>query len=192
MLPRAHARRDLSSQRRLIHRAGAALGSFRVQLVVSAEVRSHVRSVPPPNRKNPATVLNAPELRGSLPPHQHERKTRAPVQSDLIVHFEQPTASPFFPGIRPCRKEEGRPCLHNGRKRRIGLPPPARSRPGRRFFRAAVVPLICATPARVWHEFGRRGDRPGALPTWQAFQLFGHSASICTESYGQLLSNGCS
>src|SRR6266576_1654447 len=101
MLPRAHARRDLSSQRRLIHRAGAAVGSFRVQLVVSAEVRSHVRSVPPPNRKNPATVLNAPELRGSVPPHQHKRKTRAPVQSDLIVHFEQPTASPFFPGIRP-------------------------------------------------------------------------------------------
>ncbi len=165
MLPRAHARRDLSSQRRLIHRAGAAVGSFRVQLVVSAEVRSHVRSVPPPNRKNPATVLNAPELRGSLPPHQHERKTRAPVQSDLIVHFEQPTASPFFPGIRPCRKEEGRPCHHNGRKRRTGLPPPARPRPGRRFFRAAVVPLICATPARVGHEFGRRGGRPGALPT---------------------------
>ena len=54
---------------------------------------------------------------------------------------------------------------HNGRKRRTGLPPPARSRPGRRFFRAAVVPLICATPARVGHEFGRRGDRPGALPT---------------------------
>src|SRR5712672_4705227 len=70
MLPRAHARGDLSSQRRLIQRAGAAVGSFRVQLVVSAEVRSHVRSVPPPNRKNPATVLNAPELRGSLPPHQ--------------------------------------------------------------------------------------------------------------------------
>src|SRR6476469_1333044 len=113
MLPRAHARRDLSSQRRLIHRAGAAVGSFRVQLVVSAEVRSHVRSVPPPTRKNPATVLNAPELRESLPPHQHERKTPAPVQSDLIVHFEQPTASPFFPGIRPCRKEEGRPCHHN-------------------------------------------------------------------------------
>src|SRR4030095_665259 len=105
MLPRAHARGDLSWQRRLIHRAGAAVGSFRVELVVSAEVRSHVRSVPPPNRKNPAIVLNAPELRGSLPPHQHERKTRAPVQSDLIVHFEQPTASPFFPGIRPCRKE---------------------------------------------------------------------------------------
>src|SRR5438067_10845852 len=165
---------------------------FRVQLVVSAEVRSHVRSVPPPSRKNPATVLNAPELRGSLPPHQHERKTRAPAQSDLIVHLEQPTASPFFPGIRPCRKEEGRPCHHNGRKRRTGLPPPARSRPGRRFFRAAVVPLICATPAPVGHEFGRRGDRPGALPTQQAFQLFGHSASICTESYGQPLSNGCS
>ena len=96
---------------------------------------------------------------------RHERKTRAPVRSDLIVRFEQPTASPFFPGIRPCRKEEGRPCHHNGRKRRTGLPPPARSRPGRRFFRAAVVPLICATPARVGHEFGRRGDRPGALPT---------------------------
>src|SRR5437764_9051160 len=96
MLPRAHARRVLSSQRRLIYRAGAAVGSFRVQLVVSAEVRSHVRSVPPPNRTNPATVLNAPELRGSLPPHRHERNTRAPVQSDLIVHFEQPTASPFF------------------------------------------------------------------------------------------------
>src|SRR6187431_1485002 len=99
MLPRAHARRDLSSQRRLIHRAGVAVGSFRVQPVVSVEVRSRVRSVPPPNRKNPVTVLNAPELRGSLPPHQHEKKTRAPVQSDLIVHFEQPTASPFFPGI---------------------------------------------------------------------------------------------
>src|ERR1044071_8455515 len=101
MLPRAHARRDLSAPRRLIHRAGAAVGSFRVQLVVSAEVRSHVRSVPPPNRKNPATVLNAPELRGSLPPHQHEPKTRAPVQSDLIVHFEQATASLFHADNRP-------------------------------------------------------------------------------------------
>src|SRR5262252_7500729 len=169
MLPRAHARRDLSLRWRLIDRAGAAVGSFRAQLFVSAGVRSHVRSVPPPNRKNPVAVLNAPTLQGFLPPHRHERRTRAPARSDLIVRFEQPTASPFFPGIRPCRKEEGRPCHRNDRKRRTGLPPPARSRPGRRFFRAAVVPLICATPARVGHEFDRRGDLLGASPTWWAF-----------------------
>src|SRR5262249_16824923 len=117
------------------------------------------------NRKNPVVVLNAPTLRGFLPPHRHERKTRAPARSDLIVHFEQPTSSPFFPGIRPCRKEEGRPCRRNDRKRRTGLLPPVRSRPARRFFRGAVVPLICATPARVGHAFDRRGDRPDALPT---------------------------
>src|SRR5215471_14414918 len=169
MLRRAHARGGLSLRWRLIHRADAAIGPYRVQLVVSAGVRSHVRSVPPLNRKNPVAVLNAPTPLGFLPPHRHERKIRAPVRSDLIVRFEQPTASPFFPGIRPCRKEEGRPCRRNERKRRTGLPPPARSRPGRRFFRANVVPLICATPARVGHEFGRRGDRPGASPTWWAF-----------------------
>src|SRR3954452_16041123 len=176
MLPRAHARRDLSSQRRLIHRAGAAVGSFRGQLVVSAEVRSHVRSVPPPDRKNPATVLNAPELRGSLPPHQHERKTRAPVQSDLIVHFEQPTASPFFPGIRPCRKEEGRPCHHNGRKRRTGLPPPARPRPGRRFFSSGrcSINLRNACPSRARVRRMRRSTRRFTdLAGLSTFRTFG-------------------